>query len=40
MRMRIVDCGMLGGRYGWVPPGREQSITAAEGLYGVLDLAK
>jgi len=28
---------MLGGRYGWVPPGREQSITAAEVQHGVLD---
>jgi WD40 repeat protein len=28
---------MLGGRYGWVPPGRTRSITAAEIHYGVLD---
>lgn len=28
---------ILGGRYGWTPPGREQSITAAEVQYGVLD---
>ena len=28
---------MLGGRYGWTPPGREESITAAEVRYGVLD---
>jgi len=28
---------ILGGRYGWVPPGREHSITADEVRYGVLD---
>lgn len=28
---------MLGGRYGWVPPGRIRSITADEVHYGVLD---
>ncbi len=28
---------MLGGRYGWVPPGKEHSITADEVRYGVLD---
>jgi hypothetical protein len=28
---------MLGGRCGLVLPGREQSITAAEVYYGVLD---
>ncbi|MEA3212788.1 MAG: telomerase protein component 1 [Chthoniobacter sp.] len=28
---------MLGGRYGWVAPGREHSITADEVRYGVLD---
>lgn len=28
---------MLGGRYGWVPPGRTRSITADEVHYGVLD---
>jgi|GEM_PF-526056 len=28
---------MLGGRYGWVPPGKEQSITAAEIQYAVLE---
>lgn len=28
---------MLGGRYGWMPPGRDESITAAEVRYGVLD---
>jgi hypothetical protein len=28
---------ILGGRYGWVPPGKEQSITAAEIQYAVLD---
>lgn len=28
---------MLGGRYGWVPPGKTHSITAAEVQYGVLD---
>ena len=28
---------ILGGRYGWVPPGREHSITADEVSYGVLD---
>jgi hypothetical protein len=28
---------MLGGRYGWVPPGRKYSITADEVYYGVLD---
>jgi WD40 repeat protein len=28
---------ILGGRYGWVPPGKEQSITADEVHYGVLD---
>ena len=28
---------MLGGRYGWAPPGQEESITAAEVRYGVLD---
>jgi len=27
---------ILGGRYGWVPPGREHSITADEVSYGVL----
>lgn len=30
---------MLGGRYGWVPPGKNQSITAEEVHYGVLDRA-
>lgn len=30
---------MLGGRYGWVPPGRSHSITADEVHYGVLDRA-
>jgi hypothetical protein len=29
--------GMLGGRYGWVPPGKTRSITADEVHYGVLD---
>src|SRR5262245_57550048 len=24
---------MLGGRYGWVPPGRNESITASEVVY-------
>ena len=28
---------MLGGRYGWVPPGNTRSITADEVHYGVLD---
>ena len=28
---------ILGGRYGWVPPGCNRSITADEVLYGVLD---
>jgi WD40 repeat protein len=28
---------MLGGRYGWVPPGKVRSITADEVYYGVLD---
>ena len=28
---------MLGGRYGWVPPGEARSITADEVHYGVLD---
>jgi len=28
---------LLGGRYGWVPPGKEHSITADEVRYGVLD---
>jgi len=28
---------ILGGRYGWVPPGREYSITADEVRYGMLD---
>lgn len=28
---------MLGGRYGWVPPGKGRSITASEVYYGVLD---
>lgn len=28
---------MLGGRYGWVPPGKTRSITADEIHYGVLD---
>ena len=28
---------MLGGRYGWVPPGKTRSITADEVYYGVLD---
>jgi hypothetical protein len=28
---------MLGGRYGWVPPGAERSITASEVHYAVLD---
>ncbi len=28
---------MLGGRYGWVPPGMTRSITADEVYYGVLD---
>jgi hypothetical protein len=28
---------ILGGRYGWVPPGRKYSITADEVYYGVLD---
>lgn len=28
---------MLGGRYGWVPPGKSRSITADEVYYGVLD---
>ena len=30
---------MLGGRYGWVPPGKTRSITADEVHYGVLDRA-
>jgi WD40 repeat protein len=29
--------GMLGGRYGWIPEGHEQSITADEIRYGVLE---
>jgi len=28
---------MLGGRYGWVPPGEERSITADEVHYAALD---
>lgn len=28
---------ILGGRYGWTPPGQDHSITAAEIRYGVLD---
>lgn len=28
---------LLGGRYGWVPPGKSHSITAAEVYYAVLD---
>lgn len=28
---------MLGGRYGWTPPGHEESITSAEVRYGVLN---
>ena len=28
---------ILGGRYGWVPPGKDRSITADEVHYGVLD---
>lgn len=28
---------MLGGRYGWIPPGQTHSITADEVHYGVLD---
>jgi len=28
---------VLGGRYGWVPPGQDHSITAEEVHYGVLD---
>ncbi len=28
---------LLGGRYGWVPPGKTHSITADEVHYGVLD---
>jgi telomerase protein component 1 len=28
---------LLGGRYGWVPPGKTRSITADEVHYGVLD---
>jgi len=28
---------MLGGRYGWMPPGKTRSITADEVYYGVLD---
>lgn len=28
---------ILGGRYGWVPPGKTRSITAEEVHYGVLD---
>src|SRR5438128_1270619 len=28
---------ILGGRYGWTPPGQERSITADEVRYGVLD---
>jgi WD40 repeat protein len=28
---------MLGGRYGWIPPGKDRSITAEEVQYGVLD---
>src|ERR1035441_8662842 len=30
---------VLGGRYGWVPPGKTRSITAEEVQYGVLDRA-
>ena len=30
---------ILGGRYGWVPPGKTRSITADEVYYGVLDRA-
>jgi nephrocystin-3 len=29
--------GMLGGRYGWVPPEKDQSITEDEVRYGVLE---
>ncbi|MCB1092029.1 MAG: DUF4062 domain-containing protein [Verrucomicrobiae bacterium] len=29
--------GILGGRYGWVPEGKDRSITADEVHYGVLD---
>ncbi len=29
--------GILGGRYGWVPEGKDKSITADEVHYGVLD---
>ena len=29
--------GILGGRYGYVPPGSDHSITADEVRYGVLD---
>jgi hypothetical protein len=28
---------ILGGRYGWMPPGKKESITAAEVHYAVLD---
>lgn len=28
---------ILGGRYGWIPPGKDRSITAEEVYYGVLD---
>jgi telomerase protein component 1 len=31
---------MLGGRYGWVPPDRTESITASEVVYGALDPSK
>lgn len=31
--------GMLGGRYGWVPEGQEQSITEEEIQYGVMERA-
>jgi hypothetical protein len=30
---------ILGGRYGWVPPGKSRSITADEVHYGVIDRA-
>lgn len=30
---------MLGGRYGWTPPGRDRSITADEVHYAALDQA-
>jgi len=36
-RPRAPTC-MLGGRYGWVPPGKTRSLTADEvAIYGVLD---